>query len=415
MEALDPEILHRYRQLGIVANQGTRLIRKNMIATLMAFLVLTVACGDSPSSTTTTPTVGSPDRSTTEPSGSAPSTAPSTAPTATPTTAAAAAPIPVTVAVGFRTPGVEHAVITSIPVAMGYWEEEGLDVDLQLVESSNVALEGIAAGQMDVTLSAGTSSVLAAKAAGLDIVGFSSVANQPFFHVYRLPSRPDLAGVDDLEGTKVGVPSLGSAQTVGLRAALAAAGVDPDSVEYVVAGVGAEANALLDRGDIDAITAATGAGAALQNQLGAVRVESPFLDSLSGSLMEVTSPGFLERQPEVATGLARGLAKAAAFAHANPEHAVQIHWEAYPQSRPAEGTEEEAMASALDQLAARLELMESDPETGWFLYVSDEDVSRYIDAMVAGGILEAPIQVEEVWDPRVIEEANNFDRSALEA
>jgi NitT/TauT family transport system substrate-binding protein len=230
---------------------------------------------------------------------------------------------------------------------------------------------------------------------------------------YRRPDELRIKTLKDLVGKRVGVLALESAHHVALKAAITDAGGDPKAVQFIATGVGVDAMQQLIGGQIDALALPDGAAATIEARFGAISIPSPFLGSLRWTTVEVAKRPWFLAHKDIAVGAARAYAKSIAFALANPEAAVRIHWKRFPASKPADLDEKQAMQLALAELNARLANMAPDQATGLFLYVADADALRYIDAMVTGGILQSRLPLESIWDPSLIKKANEFDRSQI--
>jgi NitT/TauT family transport system substrate-binding protein len=137
------------------------------------------------------------------------------------------------------------------PVAReaGYFSKYGLDVDLQFIATSTVAVPALMAGDVGLAAMAG-SAVVSAQAGGSDIVMFAGLQNQPIF---RVVAGPSIATLADLKGQTIAVTQIGSNdyfiwQTIARRQGWA-----PDDVKLVAAtGVDGQI-ALLQKGDVQAI------------------------------------------------------------------------------------------------------------------------------------------------------------------
>src|SRR5258708_4473898 len=77
-----------------------------------------------------------------------------------------------TVTVPLRTTVVALAIDTYLPIALGYWREEGLDVTLQSFDGSSDALQPVLIGSAVAATAMGTSTIVAANTAGSDLKCF---------------------------------------------------------------------------------------------------------------------------------------------------------------------------------------------------------------------------------------------------
>lgn len=139
-------------------------------------------------------------------------------------------------------------------VSCGFFEEAGLDVDLQFARTSSQAIQQMAAGSADVIR---TAPIAIAGAVANEGAPFISIGMPVQEIVYVLVSAPDdpYETVDSLVGATVGLPQLGSNAEDSLDLVLRSAGVDPESVDREAVGVESTAYALVEEGRVDAIFA----------------------------------------------------------------------------------------------------------------------------------------------------------------
>ena len=131
----------------------------------------------------------------------------------------------------------------------GIFKDNGLDVDLQSINGGAQTSAALLAGQIQIGQFGGAEA-LSATAGGADLV---LVANLAPVYPYKLYAAKGITSVAGLKGKKVGVSNAGGSSDIATRAALKAAGLDPDKDVNIVA-VGSHANrtAALLAGSIDA-------------------------------------------------------------------------------------------------------------------------------------------------------------------
>jgi NitT/TauT family transport system substrate-binding protein len=150
-----------------------------------------------------------------------------TAPAAAAPAGAAAAPTPFSGPLAKVTASYSELVATELPVwaaqEAGLFQKHGLDVDLQLMESTT-GLAALIAGQTQIA-QLGGSAVLSAAAGGADVVVLATLA-PVYAYVFQVPAS--IRTLEDLRGQKVGVSRLGSSSDIATRVALRKVGLDPD-------------------------------------------------------------------------------------------------------------------------------------------------------------------------------------------
>jgi NitT/TauT family transport system substrate-binding protein len=134
---------------------------------------------------------------------------------------------------------------------LGYYQREGLDVDITELTGAPVAITALQAGDVDVaTLTLlDTLRLNASQTLGVRAFGASGSDDFPF-----IVARSTIASISELRGKSFAVSRVGAADDSTARRMLAANGVDPADVNFVAVGApNVRAQALL-AGQIDATT-----------------------------------------------------------------------------------------------------------------------------------------------------------------
>src|SRR5437762_6445811 len=131
----------------------------------------------------------------------------------------------------------------------GIFKDNGLDVDLQSINGGAQTSAALLANQIQIGQFGGAEA-LSANAGGADLV---LVANLAPVYPYKLYGAKGITSIAGLKGKKVGVSNACGSSDIATRAALKAAGLDPDKDVNIIA-VGSHANrtAALLAGTIDA-------------------------------------------------------------------------------------------------------------------------------------------------------------------
>ena len=131
---------------------------------------------------------------------------------------------------------------------LGFYKEEGVDVEISQVAGASKILEAVVGGSADV--GGGVyEQTLQMAAEGKSIVCFISLLKSPNFAIIAAPGVKEFS---DLRGKTVGVSSVGSPSQFYLTCLLAAAGINPSEVSTATVGMGSTAMAALERGQVDA-------------------------------------------------------------------------------------------------------------------------------------------------------------------
>ncbi len=306
--------------------------------------------------------------------------------------------------------GVAQSTYSSIPLQCGFWEDEGLDVEVLGFDGSGATAQALDAGQIDAAIIS-SPSFIGAVNAGADAVSYYDAVTSGYLVPGVVEDSP-ITSVADFEGTTIGVQSLESATVPYIQAMMVDAGLEPDSADFVAIGVGAEALSFIQSGRVDVVGLWDSARAEIEELGQPIREVAPqeFRD-LGYQYPIVTTTSMLESERATAVGLARGVAKATVFAEENPEAAVRMTWEAYPESRPQGVDEAEAIANSIEVLEARL--ANSQAIDGLWGQTTTDFIEAQLRGMQDIGALRGDIDVDQLWTPDLIDEINDFDAEAV--
>ncbi len=130
----------------------------------------------------------------------------------------------------------------------GLYQQNGLDVDLQYIASSN-AMAALLAGQVQLAVTGG-SEAINANANGSPVV---VVANTTPVYATFLEARPEIKTAEDLKGKTIAITNPGASFDITTRVLLQHEGLDPDKdVTLVKTGSVANVTSALVSGQVDA-------------------------------------------------------------------------------------------------------------------------------------------------------------------
>lgn len=263
----------------------------------------------------------------------------------------------------------------------GYFEEEGLNLELLLGQGSAAQLPSLSSGSLDFMLASPTTPLIAT-AQGLDLKIISGyAANRPDIvedsvSVLVGPGS-DIKSARDLEGKTVSINALGSIGEIGIREAVELDGGDPNKVTFVQLGFN-EVGAQLESGQIDAGMA----GPPFMQQIVADggSVISDFIQeaNLGGAELVIASSGALTRDdPEVIESFVAALDKTLAYAE---EH------------------QDEVRALLPDVLGTSPEAAAKTDFIAWSAELDVDALKQFADLMEKHGVTEKRPDVEStVW------------------
>ncbi len=309
----------------------------------------------------------------------------------------------------------EEVAVYAVAEAMGYFEDENLTVTTANSDGSVAAVQAVGTGKGDVTAS-DTGSILAAVEKNVDVTTVGGlVQNWPW--QIATPAGSDITRAADLDGKKIGVISLASGSAPYARAFIASAGLEPDEdVQLLPVGVGAQAASALASGKVDALALYTQAYAVIENEGTELSyLENPDLFQGIRSLSFAVGTEALEESPEVYEGFLRAAYKAMLFSAQNPEAAMRIGYQVFP-SILAGDSAEERLADDVRNLQAWLATATpptGEPATWTWGDIADDDWRKTQDYTVEAGQLAAEVALDDVWDPSLLEAANDFDAAEV--
>lgn len=305
----------------------------------------------------------------------------------------------------------ESVVYDCVPSMRGFFEEEGLDVTVEVADGSILALQSLETGHSDVVV-VGTAPLMSGISNGQQVKAFANVVTGSYAYPAVLPDS-DIETFLDLQGTTVGVPSLQSGSIPFTKGLVALAGGDPETIEFLPTGFGAEALAALQSGQIDALGLWDTAYEVIKSLGQDLRyIETDESKNLGFQVVYVAKTEWLEENPEIAEGMTRAMNKAYVYSITNPEDALDACWEEYPNLIPTGVDEAEAREAGLAAINSRLAA--SGPVDGLYGYATDEQVQTFYSLQVAAGTVKPGITVEQLWTDEFIEAGNDFDPAEVE-
>lgn len=332
-----------------------------------------------------------------------------------------AAGVPDVIEARFGTAGVvqtpAQSSYTSLPEVLGFWEDQGLDLERFDFEGASASAQALDAGQVDIAMfSTPPLFNLAQRDEQSNFVAVCTNITHPFsFPTVRADSP--IQSPADFEDKTIGVASLEHSQVPVIKAMLEQAGGDPESITFIGIGQGAEAATALDAGRVDVLALWDSVYADVQNILD-VDLRTVESDLLSPEQVGFAAALNVRRadledpvKREMFVRVCRAHAMALAFADENPEAAVLAHWEAFPESKPSGVDDETALAQGVTTLNARMANMQ--PIDGRWGFATDQQIEGAMDLQILSGELTERLPVEAVWTDELIDEINDFDEEAV--
>ena len=235
---------------------------------------------------------------------------------------AAAGAQPINMQLGWITGGNQIGEV--VAKRLGYFEEEKIDFAIQPGGPNIDGVAIVASGRYEVGQVSSSPSLMLAASQGIPVICFAVGAQEHPYAYFSLPRAP-IHTPQDMIGRKIGVQATGQ---ILLTALLRKNGIPEDKVEKVI--IGSSMTPLLT-GQVDAITGWVTNTTALK-VLGPDYVTMRMWDHgvrLYG-LPYYTTADFLKNKPDALAGFLRAAGRGWAYAKANPEKAVDLLIQEYP-------------------------------------------------------------------------------------
>lgn len=301
---------------------------------------------------------------------------------------------------------------------LNYYLEEDLVALWRGVQNQTQAL-GLLANKSQEVGGVGPSTLM-----GLAIKGTRVPLKVAYAHYQRNPYRGvtqkggSVKTWADLAGKKVGLNSLGQLSTKWYaEAAVREAGADPKSLTFVPVGVMAPAGVALKNGDVDAYVSHS--------------THTTRLSRLGFDVADMPAPGFAERSfdggmtinsdfladkanHEALAKFFRAVAKGAVFSFANPKAAIQIHYDIFPASLPKGIEYDKAVEDATNEYGLVLPDMNVENTDHKSYGMMSQEKWETVAYEIMQLDKKALPPLTEFYTTELLEEANDFDRKAIQ-
>ena len=301
----------------------------------------------------------------------------------------------------------------AIATKMGWFKDAGIKVELIPMPGSTDCVKAVATKDVNYGVPS-IEPVAIIRPQGVKIKNFYT-AYQANIYGIAVPDDSPIKTFADLKGKKIGVTSMASAGVIVARALAAANGFNPDKdLSIVVAGEAAQTAALLRSHQVDALSQFDTQYALTENAGARLRL----LDTKD--IARFPSNGFIALEETLANkraeavALTQGYAKGTVFAMTNPEAAIRILWEVFPQTKATGKTEADAMRDDVKTLEARARSwrLESVGAKKWGENLV-ENYDAYADFLLKHGVLKEKVAGKDLVTNDLIDDINKFDPAEI--
>jgi NitT/TauT family transport system substrate-binding protein len=328
---------------------------------------------------------------------------------------AGAAPAEIaTIRVGFCARTVSAAAAPfAIATKLGWFRELGVNLDLIALPGSTDCVKNVATRELAYSLPS---------IEPLAIIHPQGIKAKNYYTAYQgntyglaVAADSPIKSIADLKGARIGVTSMSSAGVIIARALIADHGMNPDrDVSIVVAGEAAQTAALVRGKQVDALSQFDTQYALIEN----AGVKMRMLDN--EAISRFPANGFVALEETLATrradavALGQAYAKGTIFAVNNPEAAVRMLYEVYPQTKPTGKDEATAIRDDVKVLQARAPkwTLEAGGVTRWGEN-SVANYASYIDFLLKWGVLKQKVDARDLVTNDLIDDINKFDPAEI--
>ena len=296
-----------------------------------------------------------------------------------------------------------------------FYEQEGCRMEILNLSGVGQSIQAIASNNCDTSAVSPIAFLgVYAKNPNLDIVFPYCWLRQPHWSVAVKPDSP-IKSLNELKGKNIGIRNQGDTGYFGARAMLKELGIDPDKdVDWVAIGEGGPAGEAIHRGRVDAMAFWDGSFARIEIAGFPLRhlPNSPGMQKLFGNCYGIRRSE-LAKNRDLYVRFFRAMAMGTVFSYANPDLAIRLHWEIYPESKPKGKTDAEAFSEARKVVDSR--------KDKWFPAAWQTDkrmgamTAEEWQAQITFAGLEGQVKdVSSVFTTELLDEINRFDRKAIE-
>jgi NitT/TauT family transport system substrate-binding protein len=300
---------------------------------------------------------------------------------------------------------------------LGYFKDEGLDVDIVPGQSSAATTQILLTGRADIGVAQPNAVMVQRAISNIPLLSFYA-SSRHATNVFVVKPDSPIQSVKDLKGKKIGVADLGAGTVNYLNSRLKQEGMSPKDVEMVSTGYGTPGYEALKNGTVDAsITFSGGVARAVVAGYEVRTLPQPESEKDWYSYNLFAQEDYIKNNPDIIKGIGRATAKATVYLKNNPEAAVRAFWAYSPDRAPKDLNDKAAMERDLAILKSQIHDMAADELPDDFKWGS-QDIKVY--AKMQDYLVEAG-DIKEAKDPSIYftdefaDAYNDFDKAAIAA
>lgn len=280
---------------------------------------------------------------------------------------------------------------------LGYFAENGINVEIEPVNGSAAVLQALLSEQADIGTPGATPLIFSA-AEGQDVKYIANTMPGGAFSLIT-PTETGITEAADLAGKTIGVSTADGGEVAFLKAVMQAEGLEDGDYEILVVGEGGQAVAGFSRGDIDAFAASPEGVAVLATSgLDIEDVSGTSTGHMFGNGLAATG-AFIDANPGAVEAFGQAFHRAAEYGMENPSEVLEICGRYQPQE-----IEDPAFAEAM---LGAFEKSQTSPDGAEFGYNNPEHWQRIVDDLVAADELEeGAVEIDGLFTNDFVEAFN---------
>lgn len=300
---------------------------------------------------------------------------------------------------------------------LGYFKEEGLDVNIVPGQSSAATVQLLLTGRADVGVAQPDPVVIQRANANIPLVSFYAVSRRGT-SVFIVKPDSAIQTLKDVKGKKVGVADLGAGSVNYLKSRLGKEGMTIKDVQLIATGYGTPGYEALKNGVVDMTVSFTGGVARMTVAGYEVRMLPRAEEEQNQySYNLFAQKDYIKANPDVIKGIGRATAKATVYLKNNPEAAVRSFWRYSPDRAPKDLNDKAAMKRDLAIINAQIRDMAADTNPDDFAWGSQdaETFDKSQQYLLEVGLIKKTTDPEIYFDNQFAEHYVDFDAAEIAA
>lgn len=306
----------------------------------------------------------------------------------------------------------EEVFLFAVPKRMGFFAQEGLDVDAAFAPNIVAAAQALEAGSVQFATTT-ADVVLGLREKGGHVIAVSSLRRDNGHAVAVLENSP-IHTLADLRGRTIGSVQWASMAGLFLTGELGTLGIGPDDYIRVNTPPGPAAAGELRSGQVDALAMWDAIFAAMENAGLKLRyLDIPLSRQLADYVL-ASSDALVAGNPRVVGGFCRAITEGIVYTKANPDAALRMLLAEYPQLLPAGANMDDVLKRDRHVLDRYMDntlsgLPEGAP-IGTFRPQMWADTSQFFQKL---GRVKGSVPPQDGYTTSFLATCNDFDRAAM--